>query len=724
MHTDIALFTIDAEHSRDLDDAIGIARNDSGWTVRVAIANPSAHVVIGSDEDLAARKQGATIYRGRRATSPMLPRSISEDRATLTAGVPRSAVLIDLELDQAGRHVGTRPSLREITVVQRLSYKDVPSVASDQSHPLHQAMVDAIAIARGFLKQRRARGALAFLDQQQLLLTDEEGRVQHFSAGEMVGHLLVQEMMIAANSAVAELAARSDVPFLYRSHEPRISAPRGLAAAESFEVWIAGGHATTAAATERLNLIAQKARYTSTLTGHYGLNVPAYAHITSPLRRYADLVDQRQLVALIQGTALPYSQDKLTAISNELLEASEAVAAETANFYKAPVLAKTQAALEANALNALRGLADNELGQAVKAGLAGNFAPALVDELLRRMSAGTLADKISVRFIEGRAALPPAVAEGFISMIRAKPAAAVSFLHHARAIDLLSDFEVHFEEFPSRTGPSFKATTTMRDAERGLTYSAVATNGKKKAAEQAAALLALCDLMGVARPGPNRTQGDAPSSSPAVPTAGPAQQHAAAVQAPLNGNPKGALLEFCQKHGLGTPSFASTSTGPSNAPAFVCTAELGLGEESLSARSEPTPAKRRAEALAAEALLVQLVLRQARAIQVEPRMAPPAPAAVTAQAGTSSATPAPAPSASDRGRSIQLLQEYAQKAGRPLPAYEYVEISKTPSAFECVVRLDLAGGTFEARAAASSKQASKGAAAELALSQLTADAAA
>lgn len=124
--------------------------------------------------------------RARRSTAGARPPCLCcrvrspRTRRTLTAGVPRSAVLIDLELDQAGQHARTRPSLGEITVVQRLSYKDVPSIACDRSHPHHQAMVNAIAIARGFLKQRRARGALAFLDQQQMLLTDEEGRVQHF----------------------------------------------------------------------------------------------------------------------------------------------------------------------------------------------------------------------------------------------------------------------------------------------------------------------------------------------------------------------------------------------------------------------------------------------------------------------------------------------------------------------------------------------------------------
>lgn len=490
-------------------------------------------------------------------------------------------------------------------------------------------------------------------------------------------------MMIAANSAVAELAARSDIPFLYRCHEPRISAPRGLAAAESFEAWIAGGQATTAAALERLNLITQKARYTSTLTGHYGLNVPTYAHITSPLRRYADLAVQRQLVAMIQSTALPYSQDEMTAIGNELFEASEAAAVETSDFFKAPVLAKAQAALETGAQHALRALADNELGQAVKAGLAGTFAPALVDELLRRMAAGALADKISVRFIEGRAALPAAVAEGFIAMVGAKPATAVSFLNHAGAINALSDFEVQFEEIAGRTGPTFRATATMRDAERGATYRAVAKDLRKKAAEQAAALLTLCDLMGVARPVASGAEDQAPSPAP-----GSAARDLPAPPPSQLANPKGALLEHCQKNKLGTPTFTSTSTGPSNAPTFLC----------------------QAEALAAQALLDQLGARRDAVDQVDGTAAT-APLAQSSTAG-------PTPVASDRGRTIQLLLEYAQKARLSAPTFEFVELSKAPSSFECRACLALAEGPIELRATDASKQGSKAAAAALVLEHL------
>ena len=684
---DIPLFTIDEPHSRDLDDAIGIARTGGGWAVRVAIANPSAVVAIGSAEDLAARKQGATIYRGRSATEPMLPRSISEAQATLTAGERRAALLIDLELDSGGQIRATRISEGAITVAQRLAYRDVPLIAEDHAHPLHRPMVEAIALAKGLLKQRRARGALAIYDQQQMLLTDEEGRIRRYDAGEMIGHILVQEFMVAANTSVAEFAARNELPFLYRCHEPRISAPRGAAAAESLETWIAGGHASAAAAAERLSLIAQKARYTSTLTGHYGLNVPAYAHITSPLRRYADLVDQRQLIAFVRGTALPYSQDDLTAIGSELFEAAEALAQATAESYKAPLLARAQQAIDSNMQHALRSLADNELGQAVKAGLADGFAPALVDELRRRMGAGILADKVSVRFIEGRSTLPPALAEAFIDMVASKPASAMSFVNHGRAIGAIADFQVEFKEVtggPGAIGPAYRATVTVRDADRQVTYSATAVDGRKKAAEQAATLETLCDFMGVPRPTRSTSEVEPPS-----PLAGPIANGASQLA-----NSKGALLELCQKSRLGMPTFTSTSTGPANAPTFVCVVELAIKGRTLTARSPEASTKKQAEALAAQALLDQVSQGN------------------RPKEGTLAAVATPAHNA---GWAIQQLQEYAQKSRLAPPAYDFREISKTPSTFECRVSLERTDGNVEFRATAASKQASKAAAAEGAL---------
>lgn len=301
-------------------------------------------------------------------------------------------------------------------MAQRLSYREVPAIADNKTHELHLPMLNAIAIARGFLKQRRARGALAFLGQQQMLLTDEEGRIRHYDASEMVGHILVQEMMIAANSAVAEFAARSNIPFLYRCHEPRISAPRGVAATESFEAWIAGGHATTAAAAERLNLIAQKARYTSTLTGHFGPTPTSPRHCGE--------------------------------------------------------------------------------GQLLHSGH-------------RSEEEGCRASRLT-----------------------------------------------------PRTARSDKGFRPLASVDEALAPSPAA----------------------------------APTASP-VPTSNP--------QLPIA---KGALLEHCQKRKLGTPTFTSTSAGPSNAPTYVCVVELAVTDSRVTARSPESSTKRQAEALAAEALLEQLLV--------------------------------------------------------------------------------------------------------------------
>lgn len=587
---DTALFTIDEPHSRDLDDAIGVARTDTGWTVRVAIANPSAVVPIGSNEDAHARAQGATIYRGPTATKPMLPRSISQEQSTLTAGAQRAAMLIDLSIDRSGGVLGTALSFGHVTVSRRLSYKDVPAIAQNKSDELHAPISDAIGIAKSLLQQRRARGSLAVFDPSRFLLTDEEGRLQFFDVSEMAGHLLVQEVMIAANAAVAAFAATNNIPFLFRSHEPRISSPRGAAATASFDAWIAGGHATAAAAAERLSLVAQKARYSNLLTGHYALSLPAYAHVTSPLRRYADLVVQRQLAAFLDGRALPYTQDELGVIGDELFAVAQGNIDAATDFFKAPVVAKAQAAIDGN--YALRALADNELSQAVKLGLANGFAQPLVDELARRMRStdpsDKLADKVALRLFEGRSGLPPDLSQAFVAMLAEQPSRAMSLVNSAISTGEVAELDVQITE----AGGGFTATASMLDVRRGRAVRGLASDGRKKGAEQAAVLLALCELMDVPRPTNLGVEKTSPKKSAAVP--GPP------VPA---GNPKGALLELCQKRRLLPPIFSTSVSGPSNAPTFVCECSLVVAGKTLKQQSAGAPTKKHAEALASSAML-------------------------------------------------------------------------------------------------------------------------
>lgn len=691
------LFTIDEPHSRDLDDAICVERASEGWRVTIAIANPSLEVTIDSEVDLRARGLGATLYRGRSATEPMLPREISETRSTLAAGMARQAMLIHLQFDRAGQVLHADVALDEVVVARRLAYSDVPRIALDGADELNTPISNAIGLASQLLQNRRARGALAIYDQKRMLLTDEEGRIRQHAPDTMVGHIVVQEFMIAANAAVAEIAATREIPFLFRTHEPRISAPRGVAAAESFEAWMAGGVDSIAAASQRLNLVVKKARYSSELRGHYGLNLPAYAHVTSPLRRYSDLVDQRQLVAHVRGRPLPYTQHELEAIGQELFDLAAAQAEDTSSYFKAPVIERAMAALGSGGALPLSGLADNELGQAVKAAIEGaSFVPPLLEELLRRLGHGLLADKVVGRLIEGRDRIPKELADGLAELVHARPHSAVSFLNHAKAVGAITSLEVKTEALPGRSGaPSseFEASATLLEA-GGKVYRSRGRGSRKKDAEQAALVLVFCDFLGAPRPAAEAMDGVEQAPPAAVPWR----------EAPA-GNPKGALFELSQKMGLATPTFETTASGPANASVFTCVCKFDWGGSMLQAQSEPATTKKVAEGLAARGMLEQ----------VGQRSLPPAETA-----------PAPAPVAESRpngaahGNPISQLQELVQRQRLATPVYSFEELAKTPnSSYRCRLLVDLAGRVLDVQATAATKQAAKTAAAAAALTQLS-----
>ncbi|MFZ3119812.1 MAG: RNB domain-containing ribonuclease [Variovorax sp.] len=696
------LFTIDEPHSRDLDDAICVERAGDGWRVTIAIANPSLEVAIDSEADLRARGLGATLYRGRSATEPMLPREISEARSTLAAGMARQAMLIHLQIDRAGQVLHADVSLDEVVVSRRLAYSDVPRIALDGADELNTPISNAIGLASQLLQIRRARGALAIYDQKRMLLTDEEGRIRQHAPDTMVGHIVVQEFMIAANAAVAELAATREIPFLFRTHEPRISAPRGVAATESFEAWMAGGVDSIAAASQRLNLVVKKARYSSELRGHYGLNLPAYAHVTSPLRRYSDLVDQRQLVAHVLGRPLPYTQHELEAIGQELFDLTAAQAEDTSNHFKAPEIERAMAALGSGGALPLSSLADNELGQAVKAAIEGSsFVPPLIEELLRRLGHGLLADKVVVRLIEGKDRIPKELAAGLAELVHARPHSAVSFLNHAKGVGAITTLEVTTEGVPGRSGaPSceFEASANLHEP-GGQVYHSRGRGSRKKDAEQGALVLAFCDFLGAPRSAAHVTDG--------VEQAPPA---ATWREAP-DGNPKGALFELSQKMGLAAPAFETTASGPANASVFTCVCKFDWRGSMLQAQSEPATTKKAAEGLAARGMLEQVGQRSLPRTSVAPETAPgPAPAPVAESR----------PSEAAHGNPISQLQELVQKKRLATPNYSFEELAKTPnSSYRCRLLVDLAGRVLDVQATASTKQAAKTAAAAAALTQLS-----
>lgn len=383
-------FTIDAPSSRDLDDAIFVSPEggpDGGWLLHVAIATPALEVPRDSAVDRQARAIAATVYSGTNVRQAMLPPELSEDRCTLQAGGHRNALQALIRVRENGEAVLQDLTLTTIRVAHRLAYEDVPRLArqeTDGSGPMQLA----VAMSEALYDARRRGGALVFRDTSRLLYLDEEGVArQAASVGAMAGHLVVQESMILANRLIAQWALQQDVPFLYRNHRQRLAAPEASVLSQQILVDAADSIREFSDIAERLRLLMGAAQYGATADGHYALHLPQYAHCTSPLRRYADLVNQRQVIDALAGRTYTYSQGELAALSEEVNATLAQVKEDRSQAMKEMVRRRAGQAISRGQLERLGA---PEIVQALKMGArAGDFDPQFSEFVGERLQAGT-----------------------------------------------------------------------------------------------------------------------------------------------------------------------------------------------------------------------------------------------------------------------------------------------------------------------------------------------
>lgn len=216
--------TIDGPTTRDIDDAIWIEKMDGGYRVFVSIADVSAKVPIGSEADERALEMTETIYRAS-GNSPMLPHSLGEELLSLWPGTPKDTLTVELEVvEGAVQKCQLYPSL--LTSIAKLEYAEIPGIIKEARHPLHQPIELALNLAMGLLKSRRSHGALALYDLNTGWVTTEEGYLKQIEDHvDTVGYIIIQELMILANAAVAEFVVKHDLPVLFRNHLARAAAP-------------------------------------------------------------------------------------------------------------------------------------------------------------------------------------------------------------------------------------------------------------------------------------------------------------------------------------------------------------------------------------------------------------------------------------------------------------------------------------------------------------------
>ncbi|SFO91510.1 ribonuclease R [Tranquillimonas alkanivorans] len=323
---ELPLVTIDPSDARDHDDAVFAEpdpdpKNPGGHIVWVAIADVAHYVRPGSALDREARKRGNSTYFPDRVV-PMLPDRLSGDLCSLHEGVPRAVIAVRMRLNAQGHKISHRFVRGLMRSVASLSYEDVQEAEegrpNEKCAPLLADVINPLFAAHRAARQaREVRQPLDLDLPERRIELNEEGHVVSVAFKERLeAHKLIEEFMILANVAAAETLFEKNRPLLYRVHEEpspdKLDALREVAQASGFN--LAKGQVLH---TRHLNTLLAQAEGTefdellnmSTLRsmtqayyypenfGHFGLALRSYAHFTSPIRRYADLVVHRALIS-------------------------------------------------------------------------------------------------------------------------------------------------------------------------------------------------------------------------------------------------------------------------------------------------------------------------------------------------------------------------------------------------------------------------------------------
>ena len=319
------LITIDPADARDHDDAVHAAAdtdpsNPGGFVLHVAIADVAHYVRPGSRLDHEARLRGNSAYFPDRVV-PMLPEKISNDLCSLKEREERPCLAVRIVVDAQGNKRGHSFQRAIMRSAAKLTYEQAQAAidgrANETSRPLLDGVLRPLWAAYAALAVARDRREPLLLDlPERKVELDGQGRVARVVVPERLeAHRLIEEFMIQANVAAAETLTLKHAPVLYRVHEPptreKLVALREFLA--SLELKLPGSASLRAGdfnrvlarakampARELVNEVVlrsqSQAAYAAINVGHFGLNLARYAHFTSPIRRYADLLVHRSLI--------------------------------------------------------------------------------------------------------------------------------------------------------------------------------------------------------------------------------------------------------------------------------------------------------------------------------------------------------------------------------------------------------------------------------------------
>lgn len=318
--TQIPLVTIDPPDARDHDDAVFAEKLDDGWRVIVAIADVSAYVTEGSALDKEAQMRGNSTYFPDRVV-PMLPEELSADACSLREKELRACMAVEMIFDNGGnkrKHRFIRGTMRSAA---KLSYNEAQNAIDGLSGGPGDAMLENVlkplwAAYGAMCIARDSRQPLDLDLPERKVELGADGHVEAITQRERFdAHRLIEEMMIAANVCAAETLEQSKTPLIYRIHDQpsdaKISALADFLQTLNIK-WARGERPQThrfnkllgeAGSGEHKDVVTEmvlrsqaQAVYSPENIGHFGLHLAKYAHFTSPIRRYSDLIVHRALI--------------------------------------------------------------------------------------------------------------------------------------------------------------------------------------------------------------------------------------------------------------------------------------------------------------------------------------------------------------------------------------------------------------------------------------------
>lgn len=315
--THLPIVAIDPVDARDHDDAVWAApHEDGGWQAVVAIADVSFYVRPGSELDREARRRGNSVYFPDRVV-PMLPEILSAEVCSLKEGEDRAALVCHLHISKSGKLESWRFARARVRIAANLAYEEAQATIDADAGAMIDVLRPLWACWRALAKARDAREPLDLDLPERRVVLDEQGRIMSVAPRERLdAHRLIEDYMIAANVAAAKALEAKKAPVMYRVHEPpsreKLVALKDYL--ETFDVPFALGQVIRPATFNRIldrigdadfrpQVMEQvlrtqtQAYYAPANQGHFGLSLGSYAHFTSPIRRYADLVVHRALVA-------------------------------------------------------------------------------------------------------------------------------------------------------------------------------------------------------------------------------------------------------------------------------------------------------------------------------------------------------------------------------------------------------------------------------------------